>query len=113
MVGYADRELIDALSALRPVGRDTHGIVEAVAGSRHAWLVGQARKLAGWGLDLEAIEDRLRALNDELCMPPLGEREAEFDRMAAWAVKAIQPDRGIAVRRNGRHSVGRHGSRQH
>ncbi len=91
-VGYADRDLIDALSALKPVRRGSGGEIEAVEGSRHAWLVGQARKMAGWGWDFDRIADRLRDLNDEICLPPLTEREAEFGRMAEWAIRNIRPD---------------------
>ena len=97
-VGIADRELIDALSALRPVRHGADGTVEAVEGSRHPWLAGQARKLAGWGWDAERIEERLRELNETLCTPPLSERIAEFGRMAEWASKNVPPDVQIRVR---------------
>lgn len=81
-VAYADRELIDALSALRPVRRGSGCEVEAVLGSRHDFLVRQARKYAGWGWDVDRIADGLRELNDTLCMPPLTEKEADVGRMS-------------------------------
>ncbi len=96
-VGIADRELIDALSALRPVRKTTEGEVEAVEGSRHPWLVGQARKLAGWGWDAECIEERLRELNETLCTPPLSDRVGEFGRMAEWASKNVARDNVLNV----------------
>jgi hypothetical protein len=98
-VAIADRELIDALRASPPVRRGRDGAVEAVEGSRHAWLVGQARKLAGWGWEVERIEDELRELNETICTPPLLEREAEFGRMAAWAEANIPPDRAAIIKR--------------
>lgn len=101
-VAYADRELIDALRALKPVRHGSGGEVEAVLGSRHDYLVRQARKFAGWGWEAGRIEDELRELNETICEPPLTEREAEFGRMAAWAERNITPDRGPNVRRRGR-----------
>jgi Bifunctional DNA primase/polymerase, N-terminal len=95
-VGIADRVLIDALRASEPVRRGADGAVEAVEGSRHAWLTGQARKYRGWGWDADDIADQLRIDNDEKCVPPLDEREAEFDRMARWAVTNVAPD-GVAT----------------
>lgn len=98
-VGIADRDLIDALSALKPVRRGSGGEVEAVLGSRHDWLVRQARKFAGWGWGEDRIADELRELNETVCLPPLPDREAEFERMAAWAVRTIRPDSPVNVRR--------------
>lgn len=108
-VAFATPELIDALRALPPVRRGADGSIEAVMGSRHDWLVRQARKFAGWGWDVERIAEQLRDLNDEHCQPPLTEREAEFERMAAWAGKSIRPDAPIAVRRVRSWQVVRHG----
>lgn len=99
-VGIADRDLIDALSALRPVRRGADGEVEAVVGSRHDFLVRQARKLAGWSWGIDRIADELRTLNEELCQPPLSEKEGEFDRMAAWAATNIRPDVAVSVHRS-------------
>ena len=97
-VGRADREVIDALAASPPVRRDAGGAVEAVEGSRHAFLVGQARKMSGWGYDAERIEAELRELDETVCTPPLGEA-AEYGRMAEWAARNVAPDRPIVVRR--------------
>jgi hypothetical protein len=108
-VGIADRELIDALSALRPVRRGADGEVEAVLGSRHDWLVRQARKFAGWGYGIDRIADELRELNETVCEPPLTEREAEFERMAAWAAKNIEPDRALTITRRRRDRADRPG----
>jgi hypothetical protein len=110
-VGIADRELIDALSALKPVRRSAEGAVDAVLGSRHAFLVGQARKLAGWGRDSERIEEELRTLNAEYCVPPLTEGEAEFGRMAQWAETNIAADRGPTITRRGTRATTRSSSR--
>lgn len=90
-IGIADRELIDALRALPQVRRTDRGQVEAVEGSRHAWLVGQARRLRGQGLDAEAIETRLEELDAEYCVPPL-DNVGEFGRMAVWAETTIKVD---------------------
>jgi putative DNA primase/helicase len=68
-------------------------------GERHAWLVGQARAMRGWAWDATRIEERLRELNDEICSPPLPDHVAEFDRMAEWAVRTVDPDRPMIVRR--------------
>jgi hypothetical protein len=99
-VSTADRELIDALRALKPVRRGSGGTVEAVEGSRHAFLVAQARKYAGWGWGEDRIADALAELNETVCLPPLSDREAEVGRMAAWAVRTIRPDSLISVRRS-------------
>lgn len=99
-VGTADRELIDALSALKPVRRGADGEVEAVLGSRHDFLVRQARKFAGWGYDIDRIADELRELNETVCEPPLTEKEAEFERMATWAATNIEPDTVPTVHRS-------------
>ena len=96
-VAIADRGLIDALKASSAIKRGPGGAVEAVEGSRHAFLVGQARKMAGWGWDPERIENELRTLDETVCVPPLGEA-AEFGRMAGWAARNVAPDRPIAVR---------------
>lgn len=101
-IGIADRVLIDALVALPPVKLDAEGAVEAVEGSRHAWLVGQARKYAGWGWDEERIAEQLRTDNDEKCTPPLDEREGGFDRMATWAVTHVEPDAAVVTFRTRR-----------
>jgi hypothetical protein len=101
-VAYADRDLIDALTASKPVRRTADGGVGPVEGSRHAFLVGQARKMAGWGWDLDRIAERLEELNATVCEPPLDERVAEVGRMAEWAAKNIAPDRGPTVRRRGK-----------
>ena len=95
--GDRDRGLINALKASSAIKRGPGGAVEAVEGSRHAFLVGQARKMAGWGWDPERIENELRTLDETVCVPPLGEA-AEFGRMAEWAARNVAPDRPIAVR---------------
>ena len=100
-VGIADRELIDALKASSAIRRSAGGAVEAVEGGRHAFLVGQARAMRGWGWDADQIEDGLRELDETVCVPRLGEA-AEFGRMAEWAVRAVRPDDRVAVRRVGR-----------
>jgi len=104
-VGYADRDLIDALRALPPVRRSPDGEIEAVEGSRHDFLIRQARKLAGWGWDEWQIAEALREMNETLCIPPLTEQEAEFERMAAWAGTRVEPDRTIAIRHTRRASA--------
>jgi hypothetical protein len=97
-LGTADRELVDALRALKPVRRGSDGTVEAVLGSRRAWLVGQARKFAGWGYDEDEIVEELRALNESTCQPPLDDREfADVVRGAHWAVTNVAPDDGMRV----------------
>ena len=104
-VGIADRELIDALSALKVVRRSARGDVEAVLGSRRAWLVTQARKFRGWSLDEAEIIERLEELNATVVEPPLTDREfADVIRGVEWAVKNVAPDRGFRItrRRNGR-----------
>lgn len=108
-IATCDRELVDALAALPPLRTEGNpwdgGTV--TEGERHAWLVGQARRLRGNGLDAEVIVDRLRELNDEYCFPPLSERVAEFDRMAEWAERNIAPDAPITVIRGPRTASGR------
>ena len=99
-VANADSDLIDALRALRPVRRDTDGHVEAVEGSRHAYLVNQARKFAGWGWDADRIEEQLVVLNETVVVPPLD--DGEFSRMAEWAVKNIARDIQPVVRIGGK-----------
>lgn len=110
-VEYADRELIDALRGLRPVRHNPDGSVDAVLGSRRTWLVGQARKLAGWGYAEDDIVDELRVLNETTCEPPLSEREfGDAIRAAHWAVVNVEPDPSFRIRR-GAHEweVVRHG----
>lgn len=107
-VAYADSELIDALRALPAVRRGRDGEVEAVVGSRHAFLTGRARKYRGWGWDAERIAEQLRADNDEYCTPPLDERAAEFDRIATWAEQEIAPDGAVMVRFVNNGSKNRH-----
>lgn len=96
-VGIADRALIDHLSALKPVRRGAGGEVDAVEGSRHAFLVGQARRLAGWGRDEDEIVAELELLNETVVTPPLP--DSELPRIAEWAARSIKPDRGIAITR--------------
>lgn len=105
VIAYADRDLIEALRASEPLRRGSDGSVEAVMGSRHDWLVRQARKFAGWGWDADRIADRLRELNETVCLPPLDDREAEFGRMAEWAAKNIRPDRTTRVSKASRRAV--------
>ncbi|MFN8520524.1 MAG: bifunctional DNA primase/polymerase [Chloroflexota bacterium] len=99
-VATASEDLIAALWNLRPVRRDAeHGGREYVGeGERHAWLTGQARKMAGWGWDAERIEEGLRELNETMCQPPLAEGSMEPARMADWAVRNIPRDRRVSVR---------------
>ncbi len=105
-VSTADRDLIDALSALRPVRRGADGEVEAVLGSRHDWMVRQARKFVGWGWSAERIEGELRERNETVCQPPLSDREfGDVLRAIDWAIKNIGLDRGLTVRRSSRHST--------
>ncbi len=97
-VGIADQELIDALNALRPVRRSTGGEVEAVLGSRHDWLVRQARKYRGWGWAADRILDELRERNATVCAPPLTPAEfADVERAVEWAMKTITPDRAVVI----------------
>ena len=102
-VGIADRELIDALRALKPVRRGAGGNVEAVLGSRHAWLTNQARKYRGWGWDEDRITKALLEDNQTKCIPPL-DNENDIGRMAEWALKNVAPDPvfRITYRRGGR-----------
>lgn len=109
-VGIADRDLIDALRDLRPVRHSSSGVVEAVIGSRHAWLTNQARKYRGWGWDADRIADQLRDLNDTVCTPPLTDHEfGDVLRAVDWAVKNIAPDRGYRITRRRNRRVSRHG----
>lgn len=103
-IAEATQDLVDALSALPPLRRDgTMWDGEAVgAGERHAWLAGQARRLRGQGLNADAIADGLRELNEEFCAPPLTEKAAEFDRLAEWAEKNVEPDRVVSITRSKR-----------
>jgi hypothetical protein len=97
-VADADRELIDALKALPPVRRSTNGAVEAVIGSRHAFLTNMARKYRGWGWDLDRIVERLREDNETVCTPPLSDREfVDVERAAAWAIANVEPDRPVRL----------------
>jgi hypothetical protein len=45
------------------------------------------------------VVEGLRELNETHCVPPLSDRAAEFERMAAWALANVRPDRGITIRR--------------
>jgi hypothetical protein len=100
-VGIADRELIDALRALPSVKRGPEGAVEAVEGSRHDWLVRQARKFAGWGWDVDRIFAELEELDVTVCVPPLND-PAELSRMAQWAADNVKADAAPSVRRSTR-----------
>ncbi len=105
-VGIADRELVEALVGLPPVHTGVNGVAEPIEGTRHAFLVGQARKFAGWHFDAERIEDELRTLNATVCQPPLSEKAAEFRRMAAWAADNVKPDAPMRIRHGRTHHVG-------
>jgi putative DNA primase/helicase len=99
-VAYATRDLIDALSALKPVRRGSDGAVEAVLGSRHDWLTRQARKYRGFGWDSDRIHEALLEDNETKCIPPLEGRDlTDIGRMVDWAMRSIAPDRGVTVRR--------------
>lgn len=95
-LAVAPEALLSALSERPVVKRDedtTYGPVDHVSeGGRHPWLVGQARKMAGWGWSEDRIADALRELNETICVPPLSERAMEPGRMARWAKQEIAPD---------------------
>lgn len=102
-IGVADRELIDYLRehpATRWSETQGYGAVEAAAGTRHAYLSGQARKFAGWGYDSDEIEAELLKINEERCVPPLtGNGLKDIVRMAAWAAANVEPDAEWTVAR--------------
>lgn len=102
-VGTFDRELFDALKALPGVKRGANGAVEAVLGSRRTWLASQARKFRGWDYAPEDIVDELRRLNEDVCSPPLTDREfADVERAVGWAMKNVAPDAAARLTRSKR-----------
>jgi hypothetical protein len=105
-VATATKALLEALRARPPLRMGEYAESGSVGqGDRHPWLVGQARKMAGWGWDLDRVVEGLRELNELHCVPPLSDRAAEFERIAAWAVANVAPDRSVRVTKRSKRAV--------
>lgn len=75
------------------IARGADGVV--VKGARNVCLSREAYRLRKLGLSVKQIAPVLLAMNNELCSPPLPDREV---RKIAKGKERIQPDRGVARR---------------